>query len=268
MTDIVDEAEIRAFLDDALRQPTPCVMLVGDFETADRYAAKISQDGVPGRIGPLNNDRWVTFSQAEALANGASGVSLLLSRLPASDTWLYLRRVDAGLTEGHGRQLLDGLCDLIADGRLRCVLVSITAAGYEQLTSSRPRLAGLSTVVEFRTDPPTVSELAYLAVRTGGARDIGWLVMVKTLLREPPVANGSLPGDIRTDAALQLTDHLAMHQLPDGTIGISVSFKPHAFAVGQQTAAFSAAELVARRALGRELAPGEWVEAARGVVYF
>src|SRR5262249_53481582 len=184
--------------------------------------------------------------------------------------WLYLENAEQLTETSGGRNLLDATCSAMAEASLPCVIASTSSRTYNQLEQAAFRLRGLVPVAHLNSTGPfkLFEELTFLMTEPKDRSDTGWAVAVRYQLNSPMVDDPYRTPDPQADSALRMTDNIAVVQgergLPQGVI---ISFKADAFQVGQQPAVFNAAEVVARRVVGRKLGSDEHAEARRGVCF-
>jgi hypothetical protein len=183
--------------------------------------------------------------------------------------WLYLENAEQLTDSSGGRNLLDAICGEMAEARLPCVIASTSTNTYKQLENAACRLIGLVPVAHLDANGrlESVNQIVFLMAEAKDRGDTGWTVAVRYQLTSPMVDDPDSTPDPQADSALRMVDQIAVvgeRGLPEG---VMISFKADAFQVGQRSAVFNAAEVVARRVVGRKLGGDERVDARRGVCY-
>jgi hypothetical protein len=183
--------------------------------------------------------------------------------------WLYLGRVGRLLDSTGGRNMLEAVCEAMAKASLPCVIASSAAGSDEQLADDLCRLLGLVPTARLDTNGKLlgVSELSFLMAQAEDRGDTGWSVAVRYQLRSPIKDPPDLAPDERADSALRMVDTIRVAGERADPVGALIGFRADAFGVGQRRAVFDAAEVVARRIVGRKVAADELVEARRGFCF-
>ncbi|MGZ9159408.1 MAG: hypothetical protein ACXW36_11175 [Nitrospira sp.] len=266
MSEAPQYASQALFLSDGLAaSPTPGALLIGDAEECAQFAIAMQTRGIPVTTSSSELLRLEPQAVREMDPANAEG---LLSQVVARGAWTYCADLHTYLDSPGGRALLSALCNRIVKGDLPCVLAGTTLLGAQRLAEEAFRVRGLLPAFDLSVTPMHgAGALGYIYVRVPGIslEDSGWLVQVRLMLLSDVRANPQVGDDRDTQDALRLVDGMLGTGSRERPMGLQVSFDVKAFTGNQHAAAFRAAELVARRIVGRPLQPNEAVEASRGV---
>lgn len=257
------------FLADGFRtRASQGAILVADEPVAQSMARLLHEEGLADLRAAAAGAGLLVFKPEVIGRMSADDAAQVCAQARAGGHWLFLQNVEKMLESEGGRRLLETICDAMAEGMLPSVVASTPANNYQFIMNALCRLVGLVPVIRLNSTgkPEGVDRINYLMLRTNDRSDTGWIVSVRYSLMSPlgdaydstgPEAEGYLP-------TMDKIHIIGGKSEPSGAF---VSFKPESFQVGQQSAVFTAAEKLARRAVGRPLVPGERVEARRGLFY-
>jgi hypothetical protein len=264
------------FLMDGIRKHvSPGALLVADKSIASDVANRMIEVGLAELQPATPGAGLMTIKSKDVSRISADGARGICTYAQEKGHWLFLKNIDRLLESPGGRALIEIACEEMAEGTLPCMLVSTPPSKYEFVSGAICRIIGLAPAVRWGStgEFEGFDDIVYFVKRTmdKDPANTGWLISVRYSLLSPV---GTTYDSVapESDYALPMLDNISFLSRdknkpatePDGAI---VSLTSDSFQASQQVPAFTAAEKLARRAIGRQLALGERVEARRGIYY-
>jgi hypothetical protein len=262
------------FLLDGLRtSTTPAILVDLPLEHAAALMERLMEGGATDARFPAaaagakllaincENVRDLTIDQARALC----------AELTQEGSWLILDDIDILLRRPEEPfELLEAVCADLAAGTLPPVAVICRDVPVYDVIAAAPRLAGLVRLLDRSSGAGKFVDFDTLTLGASDPDDVGWNVVVAVDLDGDAGSDYTVGGAPASDALNAVDGKVQVIADEDGRRprAVSVAFRSDAFTASERRRAFNAAELVARRYVGRGLSDGESVTAVRALYWY